>query len=570
MLRTSICGTFVFTLFSIALFCLSAVFGRPTPPVQGTEALGQYVAQVVDHSDEDLYAALQQPWPHAPSRAPSAFGAHPPLANPILQHHGYNMPPYGQTAPTYLAYPRAGLNPGFHYGAIATDSTSVSIVPPVAQLAHDTSSLPNPIYEGIPIGVRTGPSLYGPTYHAPIYPSFYHQPPQEPLRGGMHSTLHAFPMQGNRAVPTEAAAGPSRPLESAGASDLAWLRGSRSLLYRTVLQHDPAIDAFIAALKNKMAFFEQDAVHDPNPVQLTHKYIENPDLLTVNTFWHRALAKELFMPTSSGLARLLITHDRKPSVLSNLEGSGFVGVWQMGPPQAESLSSLFFHGFYPFKEESYRRLASQPQAGRDYWITVRRRKVVSISGLSVMIEPKYSEETQELASWKQQGGDSDRNALLQAHIGPSGQTEAVVSHIYLYEGNPEVVHQLRRWGSLANIPANAFLPIHLDLEQQVRLNARMEQAFRLRRHVKIVTFENGAIWMLCHHQNLKWLQPGTREVMTVWKFGHTEKSDDGSIKRIMIAIGFFQASKNAYRKLAPGVIPGLRDTQFQYNSLDVP
>ncbi len=89
------------------------------------------------------------------------------------------------------------------------------------------------------------------------------------------------------------------------------------------------------------------------------------------TFWHRSSTKELLLYSPDGYRRLFVTFMYKPKILSGFPGQSFLSVWTIAPPQQGAVSSLYLHGLYPFTPEEYRQLTRQPEAGGDFWITVR-------------------------------------------------------------------------------------------------------------------------------------------------------------------------------------------------------
>ncbi|TKY84892.1 hypothetical protein EX895_005972 [Sporisorium graminicola] len=436
-----------------------------------------------------------------------------------------------------------------------------------------------PVLDGVRVGVHAGLPAYGRTQPALANPILEHQPPQLPLGSEVPPTFDASATPSQKidhVASPEEAAGPSKPPVDEEASSSKLVGATKGFTYRTVLHPDPEVDAFIAAMRERVLDSDKDAAHQADgtkQIQLPPSTFVDPDVLAINTFWRRTQAKELLMLASSRQRRLFVTYNLRPRFLSHLASTGFVGVWELGPLNTDSLSSFFLHGFYPFTMEEFGRLAHQPEASGDFWFTVRRRT----SGLSLSIDRMSSKEIEEEAGRRRQY----RGSLTQVAPRPWRQVDstALVSHSYRYQEDPQIVDLIAYWSQLAGLRKNAFIPIHLNEAEQKLLSRRMDQAFRFPRHVKLVTFDSGPPLMLCFHQNLLWLPQYKGSTMTVWSFGRPEVTADGLgfqgkpysvVHRTMYATGVFHTSRRSLNKLSPTTVRGLQDSTFQYDRLDVP
>ncbi|CBQ70641.1 conserved hypothetical Ustilaginaceae-specific protein [Sporisorium reilianum SRZ2] len=562
MICTGIRQTVVSTLFVIALFLTAAVIGRPTPPVPATEVLEAVLSHLGGSPDAEPERVLQQQALHNPFRPPIAFRPHSAQVNPLL--YGFHYP----NPPPYLNY--RWMAPGFGHHSVSADSPLVSRVPPEAQLLQDTNPSPHvPLLDGVPFGYQIGPPPYGGAYHVFTNPTLQHQTPSVPLRGELSPAFPATPPQINHAVAPETAAGPSRPPEDVGTSASTRLKTPNKITYQTVYQPDPSVDDFIAMLRSRIAHEGLEAVHEvraTRPVELPTHLDGGVNSLAVNTFRRRNLAKEVIMSGQSGVKRLLITYYYKPRFLPRSASKDYIGVWAIGPAKVGSNSDLFLHGFYPFTSKQYGELGRQPEAVGEYYLTMRHR----FSGLSITVDPVSSSERGEVAVLPQEAGDPAHATPSQGHILAMGQDEGepILYRAYVYQEDPAIVPLLEDWCNRIHMRADAFTQVHLSREEQLLLPVRIGVAFHFPRQVKIVTTRDGTSLMLAFHGDLSWMKQHKGSVMTVWRFGRPELTDDGTLGRTMYAVGVFRLSKRTWLKLQPEDIPGLRDSIFPNDRVD--
>ncbi|CDR87816.1 uncharacterized protein SPSC_03535 [Sporisorium scitamineum] len=574
-------GTVMSTLLAFAVFWAATVCGIPTPPpVEDSQFLSRYLSHLFGHSDTGLSEFLQQHGLRAPVQAPGANAVHPAQANALL-HRGFRMPSLSFDQPRRLT--SLWADSGTRHGAMMTDSTLVSIVPQQAQLVHNvlqeaqlvhgpSTSQHLPMLEGIPIGVYAGPHSHIGTNPTLAEPIVDHRPDHQVGPSEAVPTFEASPTQSSDELPLEMVAGPSKPRVRISESDR--LKIFKRGHYKTVVQPDPAVDAYVATLRSSLTELELDRARvfqETKPVELSEGLLSDPDSLTVNTFWNKASAKGLIMLDHSGPRHLFVTFHSKPTFLSHLHGLGFVGVWEPGA-ETEQSSSLFLHGFYPFSLEQYRALWTRAEPKGNYWITVRHSRTQVSATLLLTIARMSDEDVQAVAERMKQRNSLIHRALVQDRVVlakalPAG---APIYNTYIYQADSSIVTLLERLRRFAGLPPDAFTPIDLTKEEQEFFEYRIPNAFRSTRQVKVLQLPNEEPLMFCYHVTQPWLREGARPGVTVWRFGPVSIPDGYNGLRTMYAVGDFELSSRSWQKLTPNRELGLRDSHFQYNMVTLP
>ncbi|GAC97016.1 hypothetical protein PHSY_004600 [Pseudozyma hubeiensis SY62] len=576
----------------------------PTGPYQASEDLQHYLTALIESWNRESSPLLQHHavLPHTQSADANLWRA-PRLDPPTFRAPA--LPPYPLINPSYLGHLPSHTSLG--HGVISTESTIVSTGSAEPQALANSLEAPQLLGPHFNLQPQTShdkrlpTTLAGSTSFSPLasdqslssqQPASLHSQPSSSEPGSRSSSG----VQEQIVQHQDASASQDRPIPEVGApseaADDDLLRAQElqaealrlryhigADLYRMVYQPDASIDSFITTLLSRT--FEADGeganhLDRPGRIDPIASDSKDPNAIAVHTFWHKNSVKVMLMPHPSGPKRLLVTFIRKPWYLVHQEAPGFIGVWQIMPPKPlsqqrvpPSLTDFFLHGFYPATGEEYRRLAEQPEHIDDFWVTIRRSRALRLTGLYINVARMTDVEMQKMDANMREGNYATLFQNFRVERPPPLRVETS-HHFYEYRPDPDLYPLVAQWALQAKLTTRSFVPIEVTQEERNAFPKRIELIFRSRRDVKVVTLPDGQRLMLCFHQQLTWLKRTRAELVSIWKVGTTEVLGDGSKHRHLTAVGLFHITRTNFNRLTPNTIPGLKNSEFQANRLDLP
>ncbi|KAJ9477485.1 hypothetical protein PHBOTO_001058 [Pseudozyma hubeiensis] len=590
-------------LVAVCICCSALTQCTPTGPYQVSEDLQHYLTALIESWNRESSPALQHHAILPQIQSAEANLRHAPRHDPPT-FHAPASPPYPLINPSYHRYLPSHTSLG--HGAISTDSTIVSTGLAEPQALANSFEAPQLLGSHLDFQPQTNHDNRPPTT-SDASTSFQSLASDQSLRSQQHAGLHSQPSssepgsgssageQGQNVQLQDVAAPQDQPMQEVGAPPEAAedkLLRSREMqaeilraryhigadLYRTVYQPEASIDAYITTLLSRTFSPDEEGAHHfdrtgrIDPITSDSK---DTDAIAVHTFWHKNSVKVLLMPHPSGPIRLLVTFIRKPWYLPH-EAQGFVGVWQIMPPKPlsqqrvpPSLTDFFLRGFYPATGEEYRRLGEQPDHVDDFWVTIRRSRALRLTGLYINVARMTDVEKQRMDANMREGNYATLFQNFRVERPPPLRVETS-HHFYEYQPDPDLYPLVAQWALQAKLTTRSFVPIELTQEERNAFPKRIELIFRSRRDVKVVTLPDGQRLMLCFHQQLTWLQRTRAEMVSIWKVGATEDLGNGTKQRTLTAVGLFHITRTNFNRLTPDAIPGLKNSEFQANRLDLP
>lgn len=353
--------------------------------------------------------------------------------------------------------------------------------------------------------------------------------------------------------------------------DLRPLSGS---YFRFSQRNDPKVTRLINELRLPASADDADGTRANRAYLQRSRFPANPDTFFRTFFWSRKIAKQILLQDDDEARYILVFPLTTAKTISrNRYGSG-VAAWEIGRPDPAGSLNMYFYGFHSFSLEDFSRLDTHQAATRKsyYFVAQRPSEANHQDGTKLGIIEADTDDS--ITPGLGIAPDLQQLPEIRALI-ESGQLQRAISssdhisgrHFYVaQQSTVENLAPMRRWLRAAGLPPGTLTPLTLSPRQIENLPLISAARFRRGLAVKIVTEENGEMYMLDFSREVPWLGWNHRGVMVVWKFG----PEVGRARRLLINKGFFLIQRHLFDQMNPHTVPGLRDSRFQYSMTNLP
>lgn len=344
---------------------------------------------------------------------------------------------------------------------------------------------------------------------------------------------------------------------------------------RLVRMKDPAVNIYVDTLRSA-PLLTGNSIHDAaiKPAKLTAEMANNPQRLISYAFQSSKLAKQATMPGREGARNLFFTFLVSPRFLRGRPVGGYLAAWEVGPMQDDGVRSLFLYGLYPFSAQDFEAFAQHPLGNaKSYWISKARKGAASHEGSFQLAFIRQSEEDsiKKIVSHLEALSNIERTPDIEKLLS-TGQLASVLAgshhvaglYLFAYQESADIDALIHKWKFAIGHAPGTVNRIALTQDQVENLGVNMESAFRRQQSVKMVNLPNGERLMLQHGRWLRWMKQHQNPVLVVWKMGPFILG-----RRLLICKGFYDVTAEEWNSMTSQTIPGLYDSSFSYNSLDV-